>query len=133
MREHTQYPELPLTGEHSYEETCLDLGLESSFSKLDPPQNLQSHALLSLLSGQWGRYLTTLPIEPDTRTLGYDGQGASALSQFDALTAVTQSTLGIDHPHDLVAQSGPVNGTTFLTAVEDAENEPSICRDSRQR
>jgi hypothetical protein len=121
--------------EHSYEETCFDLGLESSFSKLDPPQNLQSHELFSLLSDQWGRYLTTLPIEPVTSTQGYDGRVASISSQFDALTAVAQSVLATDHLHDSMEQSGPVNISTALvesSAVEDADAEQSVCRDSRQ-
>jgi len=52
----------------NYKNTCVSLGLESSFSRVNLLHNLQPHARLSLLSDQWGQCLDASNSSLDTLT-----------------------------------------------------------------
>lgn len=81
---------------NSYKETCRVIGLEESFSKLDPPKDSQSHTPISSLLHQWIQYK----------------------SAFDTLVAVADAEMGHDTDHPLGIEQPALDDSVSNSAYQ---------------
>ncbi|KFZ24849.1 hypothetical protein V502_00671 [Pseudogymnoascus sp. VKM F-4520 (FW-2644)] len=87
----------------NYKETCRVIGLEESFSKLDPPQDSQSHTPISSLLHQWIQYK----------------------SAFDTLVAVAVAEMGHDTDHPLGIEQPALDDSVSNSAYQLLTIEPN--------